>query len=268
MRHRGDRDVGDVLHVPRHLRRVAREDERMVVVRRRDRGALHVGVAHAGVRPLRVPPRELPVVHLRPQRDRPADVVGDPHAVVHRVGRAGRDQADVGDRPRRPGVALVDHVAALVELQAAIEMRAGFHRALAAVLDRAAVKDGAALVVERFELDPDVERVDGAAGEEVADLACPDDDLETDRVAGAHHGVDLAQRSDDFRRPGDERLLRAEVHRLLADGERAREILIGGDDLLLAWRRPHLRAPGRRCPRTPHRPAGTAASSSAAPRRR
>ena len=38
---------------------------------------------------------------------------------------ARRDEAHVGDRARHPGVALVDRVAVLVELQAAVEVRAG-----------------------------------------------------------------------------------------------------------------------------------------------
>ena len=75
-----------------------------------------VGVAHAGEGPLRVPPRELAVVELRARASiRSPQSSGISQAVVDGVGGARRDQPHVGHRPRGPGVALVDGVAALVE---------------------------------------------------------------------------------------------------------------------------------------------------------
>ena len=64
----------------------------------------------------------------------------------------------------------------LVELQAPVEVGAGFDWSLAFVGDRSAVQQRASAIVDRLELHPDVERVNRSAGKEVADLARPDDD--------------------------------------------------------------------------------------------
>src|SRR5205823_11184614 len=100
-------------------------------------------------------------------------------------GRAGRDEPHVGHRPRHPGVALINDVAVLVELEASVEMRGGID-GTAARRQGAAVKERLTFVVDRLELHPDVERIDGAAREEMSDLARADDDVETQRFAAAH----------------------------------------------------------------------------------
>src|SRR6185503_6742695 len=146
---------------------------------------------------------------------------------MNRVGGAGRNQPDVGDRAGGPCVPFVDRVAVLVEQQAPIEMGAWLDGPFAAVLDRSAVQDRAAVVVRRFELDPDVERVDRAAREEVTDLARADHDLDADRLAapdGGQPAVDLVERRDHLYRRSDEVLRGAEARRLLADRESARDL--------------------------------------------
>ena len=85
---------------------------------------------------------------------------------------------DVDDGAGGPGVALVDGIAVAVDLERFVEVRAGFDGALAVVFDFAAPEDGLAFFVGGLEFEPDVEGVDGAAGEEVADLASEDDDVD------------------------------------------------------------------------------------------
>ena len=118
----------------------------------------------------------------------------------------------------------------LVEQQAAIEVRVRIDRPFTVVGHRAAVQNRAALVVLRFQFDPDVEGVNRAAGEEVADLARAHDDLEPYGVAAPDRDVDLVERSDDVRRRREVVLRGAEVHRLLADRERARQPRLGRAD--------------------------------------
>src|SRR5205823_9347180 len=91
-------------------------------------------------------------------------------------------------------------VAVLVEQQAAIEVRALLDRPTAAVLHAAAVEDCAAVLVHRFELDPYVEGIDGAAGEKMPDLPRADDHLDAHGVATAHAGAHLVERRDHLRR--------------------------------------------------------------------
>src|SRR5207249_11567032 len=187
-------------------------------------------IADAGERPLRVPPGELAVIDAGGQVDAIAGVFGDVQAVVDRVGGARRNQTHVGDGARAPRVPLVDDVAVLVEQQAAIEVRLRIDRPFTVVGHRAAVQNRAALVVLRFQFDPDVEGVNRAAGEEVADLARAHDDLEPYGVAAPDRDVDLVERSDDVRRRREVVLRGAEVHRLLADRERARQPRLGRAD--------------------------------------
>ena len=84
-----------------------------------------------------------------------------------------------------------------------------------------------AVLVDRFELDPDVERIDRAAGEEVTDLARAHDHVDANRFAAADDRIHFVQRRDDVRRWREEVLRRAEVHRLFADGKRARGARLG-----------------------------------------
>ena len=150
-----------------------------------------------------------------------AGVLGNPHAVVHGVRGARRDEPHVGDGTRRPGVALVDHVAVLVELQAAVEMGAAIHRTVVAV-EKPAVKHGAALRVFDAEFDPYVEGVDGAAGKKVTELARAHDDVEAHSLAGADERRNIAKRSHHVGRRHVRGTTTGRFRRLFAFGEQAR----------------------------------------------
>ena len=76
-------------------------------------------------------------------------------------------------------------------------MRAGLDRSVAAA-KTAAVEQHPSGLVDRLELDPDVERVDGAARKKVADLARAHDDLDADRVAAADRRFHAIERRDHF----------------------------------------------------------------------
>src|SRR5207237_6415468 len=123
-----------------------------------------------------------------------------------------------------PGVALVDRIAVLVELQAAIEMRAGIDRPAPLVGDAAAVEQYAAAVVDRLELHPHVERVDRAGRKEMPDLARAHDDFHAHRLATLHRHRHAIERSEHLRGRTDRCRGRAELRRLLAHGERARDL--------------------------------------------
>ncbi len=192
-----------------------------------------------------------------------AGVLGYLEAIVDRVSGARRNQTHVGDRSRGPRVALVDRVAVLVELKAAVEVSAGVDGPLPVIRRDAAVEQNASLVVDRLELDPDVERVDRAAGEEVPDLACPHDDLDADRIPSPDAHLDLVEWREHFRFFGKEVLRGAEVHRLFARREGAREsrllcrIRSAGPIPVPACRSRHAR--GRRRRPTPARCGGSPA---------
>src|ERR1044072_1784897 len=104
---------------------------------------------------------------------------------MNRVSRARRDQPYVSDRSGHPCVSLVDDIAVFVKLAAAIKVRAFFDRPLAIIFNRAAVKNLLAVAVHRFKLDPYVERINGPARKEVADLARANYDLHAHRIASA-----------------------------------------------------------------------------------
>ena len=214
--HHGDRDVRYGLDPARDVRGVAGEDPAAVVVAGLQREALVRGIAPSRERPLRVPPRELPVVDPGPEPDGVAAVLGDGQAIVDGVRGPGRDEPDVGQRTRHPGVALVDGVAVVVEQEAAVEVRPALHRPLASVLHGAAVEDGAPAVVGGQELHPHVEGVHRPAGEEVADLPRPHHHLEAHRFAAGHGGGDPVERRHDLQRRLQDRGRGPEASGLLA----------------------------------------------------
>ena len=147
--------------------------------------------------------------------------------VVDRVGGAGRNQADVRHRARRPRVALVDRIAMLVELQAAVEVRARLDRTLAAVLDarRCAAAPGRcrppppARPTRRTRRRCRRERSARPSGCARRPRAGPTRRAARPRppcrAAPTHFGGGLTNG-----------MRRAKIQRLLADGERARQALI------------------------------------------
>src|ERR1700719_4973704 len=117
---------------------------------------------------------------------------GDVEAEVGGIGGAGRDEVNVNDGAGGPGIALVDGIAVAINLKRFVEMCAGFDGALAVVFNFAAPENGLAFFVGGLEFEPDVEGVDGAAGEEVADFAGADDDVYLDIVTAADGVVGAA----------------------------------------------------------------------------
>ena len=65
-----------------------------------------------------------------------------------------------------------------IDLKRPVEVRSFVDRTFAVVRNGAAGKEDAAFIVFGFQFEPDVERVHGASGKEVADLA------------GSHHNID------------------------------------------------------------------------------
>ena len=219
----------------RYRRGIAAKHPPAVVVSVSECKGRLVGIANARVRPLRIPPGELSIIHLGADDDAIAGVGGNLQPVVNRVCGAGRNQPYVGDRARRPGIALVDGISMLVQQEAAVEVGARLHRTSPLVFDAAAVENDPSPVVHRLELDPHVERVDGPAGEEMPDLSRAHDDLEADRLAPPHGRIDAIERSQHVGRWRENGLRRAEIERLLAHGERAgRHGLSGGRPLTAA----------------------------------
>ena len=189
------------------------------------RGLLRI--AHAGEGELRVPPCELPIIHLGLEVDAVAGIFWNLQPVVHGVGRAWWNQSHVGHRSRGPRVPFVDGIAVAVEQEGAIEMRAFIDWSAAAVGGRAAMQQRASAIVGRLEFHPHIERVDRAAREEVPDFAGAHDHFDARRLAAPHPRVDLPERPDHVRRRPYDLRAGAEIDRFFTDGERAREARLG-----------------------------------------
>src|SRR5579883_2977481 len=165
------------------------------------------GLRHGAEGKARVIIRELAVVEPGFERDGAGRVARDIDEVVDRIGRSWRDQVNVEHAARLPGIALVDRVAPFIDQVGAVEVRALIDRAAAVVGNPPAPGEDAAVGVARLEFEPHVEAVDGAGGEEVADLA------------GADHGIDADGRA---RLEGDARSIeRRRDLPDLADDDRA-----------------------------------------------
>src|SRR5229473_8277434 len=154
-----------------------------IVVVFRDVGMGIVGVADAGKRELCVPPHEFTVVELGVERDCAAYVFWNVQTIVNGVRRARRNQADINDGACGPSVALVDGIAVTINLERPIEMRALLNGTFAAVFNHAAPEDSLVFFTAALQPEADVESVDGAAREKVADLLCADDHVDDDIVA-------------------------------------------------------------------------------------
>ena len=141
----------------------------VVVARQQRRILSRLGLP--GVGELRVVARELAVVQLRRELDRPLGVARHRHAEVRHVGRARRNQPHIQHAARLPGIALVDRVAVAIQLVGAVEVRARLHRTLAVLGHAAAPEDDAPVGILGLQFQPDIERVHRAAREEVPDLA-------------------------------------------------------------------------------------------------
>ena len=161
-------------------------------------------VPDAGVGPLRVPPTELAIVHLGRERDPVAAALGHLEAEPHRVGGSGGDQTDIQGGTGRPGIALVDEVAVLVQQVGPVHVGALFHGTLSVVLHSAAPEDHLPPVVNGLKLYPDVEGVHGSAGEEMADVQRSHHHVHPHRIPAPHGGPNLVQGRHHFEwRSGD-----------------------------------------------------------------
>ena len=133
------------------------------------------------------------------QGDLVSGALGNVQAVVHGVGSARRNQVDVNDGTRGPGIAFVDGIPVLVNLKRAIEVGAGFDRAFAVVLDHAAPENCLSFVVGGLELEPGVVGVHGATREKMADLLCAHYNINTHGVPAAKHRLHAIERRGNRR---------------------------------------------------------------------
>ena len=139
---------------------------------------------------------------------------------MDRVGGAGRDEPNVGDRACRPCVALVDRVAAFVDQKTAIEVGSSFNGPAVSV-EPSTVEQHRAAFVDGFELHPHIESVNRAAGEEMTDLTRANDHVHTNGIAGLDPRVDSIERSNHLTHRLHYGTRGAEVQRLLAHREGA-----------------------------------------------
>ncbi len=159
-RQRHDRHVRNPpLHLARNIRRNVRRIERPLaaIMPHRHEARILSRLRLARIRVLRVVVRELAVVQLRSQRNRTLGILRDVHAIVHRIGRARRNQSNIQQAACLKRIALVDRIALTVELIRAIEVRALLHRTLAVILDITAPEDDLAVCILALQLEPDVE---------------------------------------------------------------------------------------------------------------
>ena len=143
---RDDRQIGNLSQLSSYTGNITAKRPAAVIVVRGHIGMRLAPVALPGEGKLRVPPQKFPVVQLGVQGDLLAGIFWDAQAVVNRICRPGRNQPHIDHRARGPGVALVDHVAVRIHLQRAVEVCAGFHRAVPAILNAilAVIQNGAA----------------------------------------------------------------------------------------------------------------------------
>src|SRR5205823_679290 len=185
-------------------------------------------------REMRIEPTELAIVEFGVKRNLVASIVRNVEAIVCRVRGPRRNQMNVHNGASCPGVALVDGIAVAIDLQRAIEMRSRLDWAFAAVLNFTAPENGLAFFIGSLQLEPDVERVHGAAGEKVADLARTYDYIDSGVIAAANGcigAIDGSSNGADF---AGGALGKGSI-RFLANGEGCREFwfskfVVGRDD--------------------------------------
>src|SRR5690348_12618 len=236
-RKNGDRQIRNRFDFARNVRSVAVECKLSVIIVRSGflsaaaRELSHI-FGNAGKGELRVVPAEFAVVQLGVQRNFVATVFRNVQVVVHCIGRAWRNQVDVNDGARGPGIALVDDVAVAVNLERTVEMRAGINGAFAVVFDLSAPENGLAFFVGSLEFDPYVEGIHSATGEKVADFARSNDDIHANIIATTNRSVGTIDRSRD-RADFTGRAFWQPPFGLFSYGERGREFLFA--QLVANW---------------------------------
>src|SRR5258708_3145066 len=151
----------------------------------------------AGERKLRAVPGKFPVEQARVQRDVIGCIFWDMHAVMHSVGGARGYQSHIDHSARSPGIPLVDGIAVGVDLQRAVEVRAFFYRAFAAIFDCAAPENCLPFVVDGFQFKPCVVSVDRATGKKMSDLFCAHDYIHAYSVAATQRRLNTVEGSSD-----------------------------------------------------------------------
>ena len=131
----------------------------------------------ARIRVLIVVMRKLAIVQLRRERQGALRRVRNLHPEMRRIGRAGGNQPHVQQAARLERVALVDRIAIRIELVGLVEMRALLNGPVVGFSVPAPVDD-LAVGVLTLQFQPNIEGIDGPAGEEVADLARPHDNIQ------------------------------------------------------------------------------------------
>src|SRR5439155_5693791 len=199
-----DGKVGNCLEVAGDLRSVAVELPVSVVVVRRGRGGRCARIAWRGFigfdareREMRIEPTELAIVEFGVKRNLVAGIVRNVEAIVRSVRGPRRDQMDVNHGASGPGISFVDGIAVAIDLERTVEVGARLDGAFAVVLNFAAPENSLPFIVSGLQLEPDIEGVHCAAGEEVADLASAHNHIHTGVIAAAHERVSAIDRSSD-----------------------------------------------------------------------
>ncbi len=128
------------------------------------------------------------MIQLRGQLNRPFRIFRNIQQVVNRVGRARRNRMHIEHAARLPGIALVHLIPIGIKLIRLVEMRSRLNRAFAAVFHLAAPEDHFAGGIGGLKLQPDIERINRAAGEEMPDLARSDNHVHTGRRPRVNFG--------------------------------------------------------------------------------
>ena len=117
--------------------------------------------------------------------------------VDFRVGGTWRDEPGVQKAACLPRVALIDRIAGTVEQIRPVEVSARVHGTLPIALDAATPENCSSGSVDRLQLQPDVECVDGAARKKVTHFPCSYDDIDAGRgSSGEPHTRRIERRSD------------------------------------------------------------------------
>ena len=86
-----------------------------------------------------------------------------------------------------------------IELQRAVEVRAGIHRTFPVVSRFATPEDHPTFAVTGLKFQPAIESINGTAGEKVAELARPHHDFHSDGITAPDSGLGATKGRDQLR---------------------------------------------------------------------
>jgi hypothetical protein len=104
---------------------------------------------------------------------------------------------NINNGASRPGVPFVDGIAVPIDLQRTIEVRARLDGTFAIVLHFTAPENRLSFFIGGLQLQPNVESVYRAAGEEMSDLAGAHNDIHAGIVAAPHRRIGSIDGSGD-----------------------------------------------------------------------